>query len=150
MSKFEIILIIIACAIPVISLLMVLPKKIKSKKKEVEQPTKTYEELKKEEQKAEEVKPQEVKKEEKNNLSFDSDISTDEFKSYLDRKKDITKPKRIELPEGFKDMTSPYRPRRRVRMEKKPENIVEEIQSLSPELKALIFSGALDRKSFDK
>ena len=149
MSKFEIILIIIACAIPIISLLMVLPKKFKNKKKEVEKPTKTQEELKKEEQKAEEVKPKEVKKEEKKNLSFDNDVSTDEFKSYLDLKKDITKPKRIELPEGFKDMTSPYRPRR-IRKEKKPENIVEEIQSLSPELKALIFSGALDRKSFDK
>ena len=109
-------------------------------------------EVKKEETKVENVKKQEIVpvKEEKKNISFNHDISNEDFKSYLNLKKGVTKPRRIELPEGFADKTTPYFPRRRINYSNKPKNIAEEIEGLSPELKAFIFSGAFDRKNFDK
>ena len=147
MSNFEIALIILAALIPVIALFMVLPKiKIKFKKKEKKvEPLKTLVDIKSEESKEEhkiEEKQSEVK-----NYNVTNDISTDEFKAYLNRRKEISRPKRIDLPQGFIDRTMPYSRRRN--KPQKPKTIAEEIQNLSPQAKALIISGALDRKYFD-
>ena len=53
------------------------------------------------------------------------------------------------MPPDFKDLTMPYTPRRR-NAAKNPKSISEEINQLSPELKALIISGVLEPKDFDK
>ena len=151
MSNFEMFIIVMVCAVPVVALLFVLPKKAKKTKKEKTKkadakPTKTYEEVKKEEEKVE--TKNDVIVESKQVVS--NDISTDDFKGYLNfKKKDISKPSRIELPGDFMDRTTPYIPRRRRRIEKKPQTIAEEINSLSPKLKAIVLSGVLDRKFFD-
>lgn len=148
MSNFEIFLIVMVCAVPILALFMVLPKKIKKDKKEQKanaQPVKTYEELKKEENIQE---PLEIKTEKvvQNKVEV-SDITDQDFKSYLSRRKNISKPNRINLPNDFKDRTMPYS-RRRVKQDSKPKNVAEEIQNLSPKLKAILLSRALDRKDF--
>jgi len=143
MSNFEIFLIVMLCATPFIALLFVLPKKLKKEKAAEKVETKTLKDIKQEEPKPvveeKKIEPKKV---------ASSEISTDDFKSYLKRREPTSKPNRVELPKDFKDMTLPYRPRRRVKNEK-PKTIGEEIQSLSPELKALMITGILDRKNFD-
>ena len=47
MSKFEIILIVLACAVPIMALIFVAPKFKKKEKKKEAAPIKTYEEMKK-------------------------------------------------------------------------------------------------------
>lgn len=157
MSSFEIVLIVLACAVPCVALFFVLPKKLKGEKKskkEKKSELKTYEELKKEETK-EEPKTQEQskveleKKKEPSKVAT-TEISTDDFSSYLKRRKNPTKPSRIELPKDFLDRTSPYAHRRKQKEEQKPKNVAEEIRLLSPELKALLIAGVLDPKNFDK
>ena len=145
MSIFEIVLIVLVCAVPIVALLFVLPK-FKKKEKKVEQSTKTLEDLKKEEKQPEDTKETFTKKQ----LAEDS-ISSGEIQSYIDfKKKNISKPKKVEMPKDFRDITMPYMPRRRRSQEKKPQSVAEEIKNLSPELKALIISGVLDPKNFDK
>ena len=149
MSYFEIFLIVMLCAVPVIALLMVLPKiKLKKKEKKVAEPTKTYSEIKSEAKPNEpevEEKPKEVQKQ-----IMSNEISTDDFKSYLERKKqDLSKPKRVELPSDFKDMSMSYMPRRRARQAEKQKNVAEEIKSLSPELKAMLMAGVLEKRDYD-
>lgn len=146
MSNFEIILIVLACAVPVVALLFVLPKFKKREKKKVEETTKTLADLKQEEKKPEIVKETPVKKE-----VVQDDISSSDVQSYIDfKKKNLSKPKRVEMPKDFKDVTMPYMPRRRPHQDTKPKNVAEEIQNLSPELKVLIISGVLGPKNFDK
>ena len=147
MSNFEIFLIVMVCAVPFIALLMVLPKKIKKAKEKNKKSVdiKTLEDLKKEEKKEE---PVENKPEVKKHVAK-SEISTDDFKKYLQRRKPISKPSRMELPKDFVDRTIPYTPRRRRIKNDRPNNLTEEIQNLSPELKALIIAGVLDPKNFD-
>lgn len=152
MFSFESVMIFLACSVPIVALFFVLPKIKKKEKKEETKPVKSYEEIKKEEVKAEPQKEEmEKPKEKKIERAFSTnDFSPDDFRGYLDRKqKTITKPTRVDLPEGFIDRTEPYLPRRRRREEEKPKTVAEEIRSLSPELKALIFTGALDKKDYD-
>ena len=145
MSNFEIILIVLVCAVPIVAFLFVFPK-FKKKEKKVEETTKTLADLKQEEKKPEVIKETPVKKE----VAKD-DISSIDVQSYIDfKKKNLTKPKRVEMPKDFKDVTLPYMPRRTNGQNKKPQSVAEEIQNLSPELKVLIISGVLDPKSFDK
>jgi len=150
MSNFEIFLMVMICAVPVVSLLMLLPKikiKFKKKEKKVQAETKTYAEIKAEEAPAQpqtEEKPKEVKK----NFSS-NEISNDDFKSYLNRRKPTSRPSRLNLPEDFADRTMPYSPRRRKRADQQPKSVAEEIDNLSPELKAIIFAGVLDKKDYD-
>ncbi|MBQ8615783.1 MAG: hypothetical protein IJ415_04380 [Clostridia bacterium] len=146
MSNFEIVLIVLACAVPVVALLFVLPK-FKKKEQKAPVPTKTYEEIKKEEQ----VEIKSGLPEEKKVQTFaNNDFSPEDFKGYLNHKqKNITRPSRVNLPKDFMDRTEPYMPRRRRRMEEKPKSVADEIRSLSPELKALIIAGVLDKKDFN-
>ncbi len=148
MSKFEIFLIALLCAIPVIALIMVFPKiKFKKKIKKVKEPIKTLADFKEEEKPKEPVVQEGPKEIQKPIVS--NEISTDDFQNYIERKKqDISKPKRIELPSDFKDMSMPYMPRRRSRSQK-PKNVAEEIKSLSPELKAMLIAGVLDKRDYD-
>ena len=53
------------------------------------------------------------------------------------------------MPKDFMSRTMPYIPNRKSSRVEKPKNITEEIQNLSPELKALIIAGVLDPKNFD-
>lgn len=150
MASFEIVLIVLACCVPVVALMFVLPK-IKRKEKQPAS-TKSYEELKKEENKQGEQAKQEKPKDEKQINPFkNQDLSTDEFKNFLkERQKGLTKPIRNELPKDFVDTTMPYMPtRRRLRKKEEPKTVAEEIRSLSPELKALIIAGVLDKKDFE-
>ncbi len=147
MSKFEIILIVSACLAPFLSILFILPKQLKKKAKDKAEKQKVVTE-EKAEPKAEESPAPAVETKPEYKSMVDNSISTDEFRSYLDRReKDMSKPKRHELPEGFLDKTMSFEPfERRKPREKKPQTVAEEVQSLSPELKALIISGFLDRK----
>ena len=149
MSSFEIFLIVLACSVPVVALLFLLPKKLKKqeKPKPVEQ-SKTYEEIKKED-----VKVEEAPKEKTINSPIEkAELNDLDFKNYLKQKQsNMTKPKRAELPPDFVDRTEDYFPRRRgANKVEKTKNVAEEIKSLSPELKALIIAGVLDPKDFDK
>ena len=147
MSRIEIFLVALVCAVPLVAFILMAPK-LKKKEKKVET-VKTLAEVKEEEK---ELKPkvEEDKLEEKQIKTISNEISTDEFEDYIARKKqNITKPQRIELPKDFVDRTSPYLPRRRDMRDQKPKNVAEEIKSLSPELKALIIAGVLDKKDYD-
>ena len=141
MSKIELFILIVAASIPFFALIFVLPKNFKKKSKEKKSTKKTSVIKPTIEQPKE---PEEIKPEYINNSNF----STDDFKSYLTHRPEISKPKRKELDDGFVDRTMPYIPRRpqRIQKEYKQKNISEEIKSLSPELKALIISGFLNRK----
>ena len=146
MSNFEVFLIIMACAVPFVAFLMVLPKikiKLKKKDKKVTAETKSYAQIKAEELPKVEEKPKDVALRVSSN-----DLSADDFKSYLKKRKPTTRPSRMELPADFKDRTMPYMPRRR-RFEKKPQSVAEEINNLSPELKAMLIAGVLDKKDFN-
>ena len=145
MSVFEIVIIVLACSVPMIAFLFILPKfKKKEKIKPVEQ-TKTMADIKQEE-----TKPEIVKEELTKQKELIDDFSSNEIQSYIDfKKKNLTKPKRVEMPKDFNDVTLPYIPRRKKNI-KKPQSVAEEINSLSPELKILMISGVLEPKNFDK
>lgn len=153
MTKIEIILLILACLVPFFALIIMLNKKIfyifkkKDKTKNVQaEPEKIKEEV--------EIVKEQPKQQPQRVQQFNNEISTDEFKSYLsNRQNELTRPIRKELPGDFQDRTMPYsafvpRPKRNS-APPKPKNISEEIQQLSPELKALILSGVLDKKNYN-
>ena len=55
------------------------------------------------------------------------------------------------LPDDFRDLSTRYNPNSRLNKtgQENSSSLAEEINSLSPELKALILSGALDKKDYD-
>lgn len=144
MSSFEIGLIICFSLAPVVALLFIIPKRTK-KEKLVEEKVKEV----KEEKKQEKPVVGEIKEEPKE-FKPSSELTKPEIQSYLDYKKqNVTKPQRIErMPNFATEDYLPPRLRRRAQP-KKPETIAEEIQQLSPELKALIVAGVLDKKDFN-
>lgn len=160
MSRIEIGIIFIICALPIIALALILPKKLFSKKngktkteqaKIVEKPAPIKEEPKQEEVKAE-TKPKQ--KEEKQNEDITDLYQEDDFKAYLkDRAEKHPAPKAKDGdlsssgrfdPDLFRPVgiTPPPKP-------KTNKTMAEEIEELSPELKALLLSGALQPKYFD-
>lgn len=145
MSNFEIFLIVGVCVVPVVALLFVLPK---FKKKQKTQPeVKSYEEFKKEETQPEPI-VEEAPKETKPVMPT-QDFTSEEFQNYLKhRNENTTQPKKIAQSADFEDKTMDYIPYRRRNNVQKPKNVAEEIKNLSPDLKALIISGVLDRKKF--
>lgn len=150
MLNFQTFLILSACSIPFIAFVFVLPKFKKKEKKTAKQAeekqTSVPLETKTEAKVSMPEKPQEKKFEPVfNNAEF----SPEDFKGYLNnRQKNMSKPTRVDLPEGFIDTTQPF-VRRVKNKQEKSQTVAEEIRSLSPELKALIFTGALDKKNFD-
>ena len=157
MSKIELLILILAASIPFFALIFILPKNLfkKIKEKKTKTKDKKKEPIKEdskpavEEEPKEEPKIVEKPKQEVKNGYLSTDLSTDDFRSYLKERPEITRPKRVEHDESFVDQTAPYIPERpimRPMRPRKPQNLTEEIQSLSPELKALIITGILDRK----
>lgn len=149
MKTIEIILIVGVCLSPIIAFMFVVPKLKKSVKKP---PAKQVAEPKKEE----------------NKMFTNSGYSTDEFKNYLkDKNKNLAKqnttenkekPKNFNIPDEFKipdDFKFPKGFRDDDEFDspeiKSDENksLAEEIDDLSPELKAMLIDGVLERKNFD-
>ena len=146
MSWVEICLIVCAVLVPVVALFMVLPK-IKGKKAKTEKP--------KQEKVAEKVepKPKEQTKEEKpkegkiNQPIFESSqYSADDFKDYLkERNKNIETPKLKQQPKDFKDMSLGLDEYMKLKQMPK-QDILDEINKMSPEMQAIVFAGLLDKK----
>lgn len=146
MSWVEICLIVCAVLVPIVALFMVLPK-IKGKKAKVEQP--------KQEKVAEKVEPKaaEQAKEEKPNegkkiqpVFESSQYSANDFKDYLkERNKNIETPKLKQKPKDFKDLSlglDEY-----MKLKQKPkQDLLDEINKMSPEMQAIVFAGLLDKK----
>lgn len=138
MSNIEWFLIIGICVAPFVALLFVLPKKLKKKQQKFE--TTAYVPEKKEEP---------VKEEKREESGFERPFTDlkpeiENYREFLQKRKDgIIKPHKLEVP-NFKgeDYAAAYR--RRNRNQPKPQN--QDINSLSPEIKALLIAGILDRK----
>ena len=158
MSKFEIFLIVCAVLVPFIAMVFVLPKH--KKKEKPAKPLKTLADIKKEEQRVEpefsKVQPQkEIEtdfEKEVNNLDVfeDTGFSSADFKDYLSKRKVNSRPEFVKTPE--EDTTFSYADfleKRKAEQNKQPKTIKEEIHSLSPELKAMLVAGVLDKKNFD-
>ena len=151
MSKIELFLIVGACLAPIVALLFVLPKKLKKQVNE-HPPTTPYvsEEPKKEETPSEQP-VKEVEKEVKEEVSIQSDdvYNTDDFKNYINLKREQTRsPYRLKEPDDvFTEEYLPPRLRRKKQQVNKP--ISQQIKDLSPELKAMLLTGVLDKKDYD-
>ncbi len=136
MSLIEKIILIIASLLPIVSLMMVLPKIIKRKAdKEIPQePIKEEPKPQPNETATEMPKPKKL----------------DDFSDFAEiKKKKVSAPKRNFPKPEFDSFIKDFPPPRRIEPKAQEKSIKEEINSLSPQLKALIISGALDRKYFD-
>lgn len=153
MSKVEMFLIIGACLVPFIALIFVLPKH--KKKTKTPPPTTSYvKEDKKEEKPAAPVQSgapieKQVSKPKITKPTFDED---DDFKAYLELKK-----KRTQAPEPIDEGSFvrspvgeyiPARLRNKMAQTSKNKSIAEQINDLSPELKAMLLAGVLDKKDY--
>ncbi len=139
MSQIEIALIVTACLIPVVGLVLILPRRLKRAKKAKEAP------------KTEPYVPTQAPIEEKpaiKNVKLpSSEINDDELKNYLNQKKDgLTHPVRSDY---INPLTESYTPRFDIPAFKQEQTLAEQIKNLSPELKAILFSGALNKKDYD-
>lgn len=152
MSRMEMAMIIILCLTPIIALVILLPKKLKFHKK----PKKIKESAeKKEEQQLESETPPVEQNEIKPEISdapyvMDSDL--DSIRDFAKNKK-TTKPTR-KTPDLSKLSPHPefsFRRENNFRTENQTEqkSIKEQFDELSPEMKALIMSGAFDRKDYN-
>lgn len=152
MSRMEMAMIIILCLTPIIALVILLPKKLKFHKK----PKKIKESAeKKEEQQLESETPPVEQNEIKPEIIdtpyvMDSDL--DSIRDFAKNKK-TTKPTR-KTPDLSKLSPHPefsFRRPNNFRTENQTEqkSIKEQFDELSPEMKALIMSGAFDRKDYN-
>lgn len=147
MSTFEIILLIGACASPILALLFVISKK---KKENKEKSPKTNEITKEVDKKLEskQIKDEQTKEKEQFKLN-NQDFSKSELMNYAKTKsKSFTSPVRKHLPPEFEDLSREYAPRREKIKKQEDKSISEQIQDLSPELKALLVAGVLDKKDY--
>lgn len=140
MSPFEIGIIITICCLPILALIMVLPKKIKkNKSKNVEPP------------KIEPIKEVSTPTEQKQELQKSEQKLDDDMHKFLDdRKQSHPAPnaKDGDLNKFGKYNSDLFRTPTKQSF-KSEKSIAEQINDLSPELKALMLSGALERKNFD-
>lgn len=144
MSIIEKILLISVCLAPVVALLFILPKK----KKKPEQPKQTASYVTLEQEKA--IKQEqtgavaETKQEElpKNNNLDD----LENYRDFLNKRHDLSsRPQKRELPKDFLSRTTAYDPSLYGRNRKNTTSNVD-INNLSPEIKAMLIAGILDRK----
>lgn len=155
MSKIEMFLIIGACLVPIIALLFVLPKY--KKKEKTPPPTTPYvkeEPADKHTEQPKEVKPiQKQVEKTKIRPAFNTSDIDDDFKTYLELKK-----KRTPAPEAVDEGSFvrspvgeyiPARLRANPSRIKKDKSIAEQINDLSPELKAMLLAGVLDKKDYN-
>ena len=106
MSKVELALIIGLCLAPLVALFFALPKKLKKEKKEAPATTEY-----KPSTPAVEEKPAEEPKEVKPEIFDNKGVATDDFKNYMEQKKNkISSPVRIEPPNDI--FTEEYIPSR--------------------------------------
>ena len=145
MSNIEIALVVVSCLIPLVALIIIFPKLKKKKNANIP----------KLEENSIETKPNEPNQEKKESpkqvgLNDESTYTSDDFKSYLqDKKQKITRPKRKEeLPDfNFEDYDQ-FKSHQRETKSSAPKSVAEEIDDLSPEIKALIIAGVLDKKDY--
>ena len=150
MSNFEIFLIVAFCSVPVIALLFVLPKKNKKQGKESLPPAPYVSDEAIKEVEDEEISVEKsVEVKEENKIKSEELYNTDEFKDYINFKREQTKsPFRIQEPNDV--FTEDYLPLRLRRKQKEAKSIPEQIKDLSPELKAVLLAGVLDKKDYDE
>ncbi len=146
MSAFEIVLLISACSVPIIAILFVVKPRFK-RRHLIPQESTPY--VSKEDTKVVD-KQQDTEKAKIASYSFmNRGESTDEFKDYLKEKKaKIELPTRIDPIEDLPE-TTPYVRHRKVVKPKEELSILEQVEDLSPEMCALVFSGAFERKYFN-
>lgn len=139
----EIFIIISICLIPLIALVLILPKVIKKKKANIlkQQPNSIENE---------QNTVIETPKIDDNSIE-EKTYSSDDFKSYLDKKgKNITRPNRKENLPNFNFESFDNYKKRQTKNLNKDKSLTEQINDLSPELKALIISGALNKKNYEE
>ncbi|MCQ2556113.1 MAG: hypothetical protein MJ149_02150 [Clostridia bacterium] len=144
MSTMEIILIVCACCIPVLSILFLIPKK------------KGKEEAKPAENKQDSAKPAEVKEEVKEaepEVKDDLQAEIMDFETYIKEQREATtKQEELEAPTDV--TTLPYKEETQetvqINVVDNVEETKQELENLSPELKAMLLAGILDKKDFDK
>ena len=141
MSVIEKILLIGLCVAPVVAFIFILPKLKKKKEKTFE--TLDYVPENKVEPVAE-TKPEVV--EEKNETkSFEDEIVN--YREFLEKRKEkMSRPSRVELPKGYRDISESYSAMRRREMRNNQQAQNTNINNLDPEIKALLIAGILDRK----
>ena len=151
MTLIEKIMLILAVLMPIVALIMFLPKIIKSKiskKPKKEKPSK--QQTKPDEPYTSASIPQDTAQTvSPTQNNFSSMKHADDFKDYATRKSKRTSLPKRNYPsptfsdfEGFRSFAKPAT--------QQEKSVADEIKSLSPQLKALILSGALDRKEFDE
>ncbi len=151
MTKVEIAMLIGLALIPIIALVIILPKNFKkSANKKVIKETKPVE-IKAE--KPIEEKPIEKSAEASVQTGLyhrDNADDMDSFRKYLSERKKTTAPTRKPYNPELERMTTRYMPQHSISTPTQPaqKTISEQIDALSPELKAIILSGVFDKKDF--
>ena len=142
MSWFEIGLIIAGCLMPIVALVITLVGKKQEKK---EKPTQQAP-VENNSQRTIEAKSS---KNEQVNSFKPSDLNKDEWKDYIkQRQANTSKPEH--MPDDLKKPTLPFVANREmsINAETSKKSVAEQIQELSPELKALLIAGVLDKKDY--
>ncbi len=150
MTDVEIFIVVCVCLIPIIALVVLLPK-IKFKKQEKVKKIKSADPAPTEKYVPTAPIVESAKIEEKTIKPMQVKYTSNDFKDYLlDKQSRIGHPKFNELPENYLDRTRRYDPNYDF-MPKTQEakSVAEEIQTLSPELRAMILAGVLDKRDFD-
>ena len=149
MSKIEIAIIVILCVIPIVPILMLIPKrKAKKNKAEVKAEEKSS---KPAEEKKEEISKEPPKEQTKSDRSF-NEIGEKDFESYMDFKKRNIKGPAKDMPKNdFVDNSMSFEQylRNENRSVEQEKNIADQINSLDPTIKAMIIAGILDKKNYD-
>lgn len=147
MTKIEIALIICAVLTPFLAIIFVLPKHKKKSKQLPE--TKPYVPSKQEnEEKPKSSNELELPKSKSVDIFSDDKLLTDDYKEFLKKRNSgIVPPSRRNYANSTTFSFDEYMNRKKNKEESK--TIHEEIDGLSPELKAMLVAGVLDRKYFD-
>ena len=141
MSLIEKGIIFLLCCLPVVALIMVLPKQIKKAKIKSAENQKA-----KEEQKpapVAETKPEETAKTTK--------TSGDDLKDFIDKRKETHKSpvnKMGNLNEFGRYNPNLFRPPVQAN-KKQDKTIAQQFEELTPEMKAIIMAGVFDKRKFD-
>ncbi|MBR6778651.1 MAG: hypothetical protein IKM43_00645 [Clostridia bacterium] len=144
MSKIEIAIVILAVLMPLLALFFVVPKR----KKKDKQP-KVVKLPESEMPKMEQEKPFVPEKQEKPSRVIDTpNFNPDEFKEYFAKRKSKYSAPHM-IYDDVPDMTESLFDFNKRNNKKEKKTIQEQLQDLSPELKAMIIAGVLDKKDFD-
>lgn len=152
MTIMEIILIVAAAAVPIVTLLFVLPKKKNASKEEkpTEKPVEKTKNNAVAENKPSEVESNtkiEAKPEKTVRPVFDSvDYKAEDFRNYLKEKSNtISRPKRKVKDSDFKDLSQGWESFMKTPVPPQ-KSLSDDICCLSTEVQAMIFAGILDKR----